>query len=828
MRQLFGFLLAVFCLVCGCEKATAPVEPAVPAPAPPAQTTSISEVAPPVATADGPTPGSEPNVTAVAPVPNGPEAVSVPAIDLVAFPEAAYLNDQIFGVIVANPRRFTEWDLFQRVRKAMGEDYERQSQLYGLTPDLIERVSLILDQPTIKMVATTAGLDIDEPVGTEAALESVVTRKAMHDIGDCLLNYHDTFRRFPRANGDGEGLFTGLSWRVHLLPYIGEYKLYEQFHLDEAWDSAHNQTLIEKMPKILASPQVAEPGKTAFHVFTGPGTAFEGAKGKSISDISDSPSETVLLVLAGAESAEIWTKPGGLSFDPKSPLKSLGKLSSDQFLAATAAGQVYSVPVGQSDDTYSKLIQINDGQTVEDFGKQIRFPNTDPVPAMILSLTGPADKRKLTKDILQFQREREHVITEDTDEATLKKWQEEGADEETFNGQTIYRTVENGLWFPDDKTAVCGPLESVKAMISAKTSGQLRSSPLLSQINLNSDLTLAVNLESHAELLKDAAGLNRAFEMAQRVKVVRMNITLSQPDAQNLVEASATTSTPEAARALNEVTQGLLSQGQTLANQYAPIGTMGQAIRMGQIIAKTASVRAVNERVEFSVPVPEDFLQLGEAIQPALDTAAAAAQEVRYRNNLRQIALAFHNHESAFSRFPGAGRSGQIASASQDKVGLSWRVHLLPYLDQAELYREFHLDEPWDSQHNKTLIEKMPKVFVTKGVTESGKTAIHVFTGPGAPFEKDQAISFSAFKDGTSNTILAVSAGPDTAEFWTKPGGLDFQLSNPAAALGALPDGFIRVMLADGSVRELPASIPAETLKRLIQYRDGKRVDLPK
>jgi hypothetical protein len=819
----------------GCEQAPPP-QPAPPVTAPvtpePVPVATVPEAPGSVEPAQSPLPIPAATVVAVAPEAVVPEvastAASAPGVDLGAFPEAAYLNDQIFGVVVTHPRRLTEWDVFRRVRTAMDEDYDRQSQFYGLTPDLVERVTLILDQPTVKVAATRAGLDVDEPVGSDAALELTRTQRAMHDIGECFRNYHDTFGRFPRANGDFEGRFTGLSWRVYLLPYIGEYELYEQFHLDEAWDSPHNQSLIEKMPQIWASPQVSEPGKTAFHVFVGPGTAFEGAKGKAFSDISDSPSQTILVVLAGADTAEIWTKPGGLTFDPASAIQSMGELSNNPFLAATASGQVYRIPSDQPNDTYSHLIQINDGKTVEGFGKEIRFPNSPPIPSMILSLSGPADKRQLSKDILQYQREREHVIQEDTDEATIQKWAEEGADEEVFNGQTIYRTVENGLWFPDDKTAVCGPLESVKSMISAKTSGKLNASPLLSQLNLNSDLTLAVNLESHAALLQDAAGLHGAFAMAQGVKAFRMNISLSQADAQNLIEASATTSTPEAARALTDSAQQLLDQGKNLANQYAPIGSMGQAIRMGQIVTRTASVRSMDERVEFSVPVPDDFLQLGEALQPALDQAAASAQEVRYRNNLKMIALCFHNFADSYRRLPGAGRSGQVANADQDKVGLSWRVHLLPYMDQNDLYREFNLDEPWDSDHNKKLIDRMPKIFKTKGVTESGKTAIHVFTGPGAPFEKDQAISFSAFKDGTSNTILAVSAGPDTAEFWTKPGGLDFQLSNPVAALGALPDGIIRVLLADGSVRELPSSIPAETLKRLIQYRDGKPINLPR
>jgi hypothetical protein len=70
---------------------------------------------------------------------------------------------------------------------------------------------------------------------------------------------------FPRANGDGEGENTGLSWRVHLLQFLdpAEVDLYEKFHLDEPWDSDHNKTLIAKMPNVFRSPAVTEPGHTS-------------------------------------------------------------------------------------------------------------------------------------------------------------------------------------------------------------------------------------------------------------------------------------------------------------------------------------------------------------------------------------------------------------------------------------------------------------------------------------------------------------------------------------------------------------------------------------
>ncbi len=169
-------------------------------------------------------------------------------------------------------------------------------------------------------------------------------------------------------------------------------------------------------------------------------------------------------------------------------------------------------------------------------------------------------------------------------------------------------------------------------------------------------------------------------------------------------------------------------------------------------------------------------------------------------------------------RASGAGRGGKDNS----KKGLSWRVHLLPFLGEKELYQQFHLDEPWDSLHNKTLVGKMPDLFRSLGVEKPGMTSLHVFTGKGAPFAEDRAPRIPEFTDGTSKTLLAVEAGPDKAEVWTKPGGLDFQPAKPIDSLGKLSDDTFLSVLADGSVRAIARQIDAKTLRRMIEFQDGE------
>ena len=104
---------------------------------------------------------------------------------------------------------------------------------------------------------------------------------SMKQIGLALCNYYDDNGHLPPAvvrDKDGRPLY---SWRVLLLPYIEEVNLYQQFNLNESWDSEHNKALIDKMPRVYSNYGSDGPGLTRFQVFTGPGTAF-GAAGTDL------------------------------------------------------------------------------------------------------------------------------------------------------------------------------------------------------------------------------------------------------------------------------------------------------------------------------------------------------------------------------------------------------------------------------------------------------------------------------------------------------------------------------------------------------------------
>jgi hypothetical protein len=201
---------------------------------------------------------------------------------------------------------------------------------------------------------------------------------------------------------------------------------------------------------------------------------------------------------------------------------------------------------------------------------------------------------------------------------------------------------------------------------------------------------------------------------------------------------------------------------------------------------------------------------------PAVQAAREAARRTMSRNNLRQIGLAMHNYNDVHGHFP--------ARAIFDKQGkplLSWRVELLPYLEEGGLYKQFKLDEPWDSPHNKKLIDRMPSCYKNPNHDESGKSMYLAPVGPGTCFEGTKASTMNQIADGTASTILLVEADADHDVVWTRPDDLPFDPEHPVAGLGNLrPNGFLALM-ADGSVRFFFKESAPEALRALFTRDAG-------
>jgi hypothetical protein len=237
---------------------------------------------------------------------------------------------------------------------------------------------------------------------------------------------------------------------------------------------------------------------------------------------------------------------------------------------------------------------------------------------------------------------------------------------------------------------------------------------------------------------------------------------------------------------------------------------------------KALPVEATGKEVTVGLTLKDDLPTISHGVLEGIMLARGAASRLTSVNNLKQMALAMHNYaDSNGEAFP--------AAAIYDKDGkplLSWRVAILPYVEQDALYKEFRLDEPWDSEHNKKLLAKMPPIYAMPqpgGPDENARpttTHYRVFHGKDAAFEGTSGLRIADFTGGTSNTILIVEAAD--AVPWTKPDELPFDPKKDPPKLGLKDAKQFNAAFADGSVRALEKDIDKETLKAQIMRTGGK------
>jgi len=225
----------------------------------------------------------------------------------------------------------------------------------------------------------------------------------------------------------------------------------------------------------------------------------------------------------------------------------------------------------------------------------------------------------------------------------------------------------------------------------------------------------------------------------------------------------------------------------------------------------------------------ELLFDFGAKIVLRLQEAAGRAEHV---NNLKMIVLGMHNYLDSHGAFPArAGYGLKEAKFVKDKRPLlSWRVFMLPYIEQDNLYQQFHLDEPWDSEHNKKLIAMIPPVFrsANEKLSAEGKTRIVAPVGKDMAFEPNgEGTKINDFTDGTSNTILLLEAAEDRAVVWTKPDDLEIDVNEPKTGVFDPDAKSFLAALADGSVRTIPKKIESKMLLYLFLRNDGNPVQIP-
>lgn len=216
------------------------------------------------------------------------------------------------------------------------------------------------------------------------------------------------------------------------------------------------------------------------------------------------------------------------------------------------------------------------------------------------------------------------------------------------------------------------------------------------------------------------------------------------------------------------------------------------------------------------------------------------ARAEQCNRNLRQIGLAFQNYHETYKCFP--------AAYYTDDAGVplhSWRIRVLPYLEQNTIYDSYHFDEPWNSRHNLALGRSPPKKFpdspdgrgppaclfcpLESGLYEQEKTSYAMIVGPGTAFPVGRERRIDEFPDGAANTIIMAEVDHDRMH-WLEPRDLHVERMSLCVNDQAQPSISSQhpqgpaVLFADGSAFRLSPNVPPRLVKALISVDGGESI----
>jgi biopolymer transport protein ExbD len=423
------------------------------------------------------------------------------------------------------------------------------------------------------------------------------------------------------------------------------------------------------------------------------------------------------------------------------------------------------------------------------------------------------------------------------------------------------------LYFPDDRTVVGGSEDEIRriiladlglAEVDAVVDGRpvmkiVRAEPKLMQPSQFPEFqtsALAVRLDgSAAKQILGLEKLGKDFEanpaaamflpLLEHVQVGRLAGEIKGQDGIDLLSvlqcndaasASDVAKTLDAARtlAINVLKAKQQAWGQTNAPPVPQEQIVQANALFDAVIRSLSEARLTASATEPNIVTVQVHGQVSPAVlagfaMPAIAASREAAMRTQSMNNMRQLAIAMHNYHAAKDRFPPV--------AIRDKDGqplLSWRVEVLPYLGEAELYQQFRFDEPWDSEHNKALIAKMPAVFRDPHVDEKATNSSYFMpTGKGMFGDDEKGRRIMDIKDGTAQTIMLVDAKRDIP--WTKPEDIEIG-PDPANTLQSNLGGhathsggfLILAAFADGHVEIISDGIDPKVLHAFFTVDGGE------
>ena len=210
------------------------------------------------------------------------------------------------------------------------------------------------------------------------------------------------------------------------------------------------------------------------------------------------------------------------------------------------------------------------------------------------------------------------------------------------------------------------------------------------------------------------------------------------------------------------------------------------------------------------------------AVQRVRDAAARMSSTTNYH----QIGVATHNYNDTYETIPAPYARNQREGEPSIEMGkrLSWRMEVLPYIEQGALYNQFNLSKAWDDPANRPFADTVVKTYgdqLDPLDPLDPLTRVRCFYDNGAVFNSDftRKSSLAAVKDSSSSTILFVESADRVP--WAQCNEFRFDPAGPLPPLGHPQRDVILVCMADGSVRAVKKSISPEVFKAAVHASDG-------
>ena len=515
-------------------------------------------------------------------------------------------------------------------------------------------------------------------------------------------------------------------------------------------------------------------------------------------------------VLAGPfpSVSPVVAQPAGAGAEPQLPLDLRFVPTDAALFAYVDVAELWTGPLAQSLRTSNKLVFDQVEEAVKQFG--VKPADVKCATVFVPKIKGPGDEEQLGI-AFRFQKafDKEKLL------AGVKNVGPNGAKVrvETPSETVALVLVGLGEEYAKPQAGVGdGPLSGA---LRAAGSGKHALVAGATLSNLPDELQrddLPAQVRAFQPLLKAEAitgtvTLGKSLDLAVRVRTKREGLAA---DAEKALGALSSLVTEQLGEGLPDLEKDAVKD--------ASLKDLLAVYKAGLSASKGAKFGVDGSEARLTATLPLTDLPIASAYLRATTRLTGAAAATRSVNNLKQIALAMHSYADTNGSMPPAA-----VCDKKGKPQLSWRVLILPYIEQEALYKEFKLDEPWDSDHNKKLLAKMPSVYALPG-SKPGTTDTHyrVFVGNDAGFDWVVGAKFpAAFSDGTSQTIMCVTAA--TAVPWTKPEELEFDPEKDMSKLiGFLFGGRAQMAMFDGSVRTFTKALTKTTLHSAITRSGGE------